>query len=210
MSEGMLGLLPLREILGPMGDLWTRLASPDGPRVLGALVEWLRNGCKATTIIVRTPFKVWRTVLSGGVPKDELVARVEKTGRRFSDWARGMATKLKPSKKAREYVLVRVKVRDLGFEDSNNLPTTDQVYAAGREQGLDLCPQELPLHVALDYTDQSAGEGVWFAMKQIPDADGDLGVFGLEHDSGRYVDGSFAHPTSAWSLDSGIVFVLRK
>ena len=50
MSEGMLGLLSLRDVRGPMADLWEKLASADGIRVLIELNKFLRNGCRMVIV----------------------------------------------------------------------------------------------------------------------------------------------------------------
>mgnify|MGYP001571539363 CR=1 FL=1 len=43
MSEGMLGLLPLRDVRGPVDDLYDKLASAEGPKWLEGLNAFLRT-----------------------------------------------------------------------------------------------------------------------------------------------------------------------
>ena len=54
MSKGMLGLIPLSEIQGPMNDLMDKLAGADGPKVFADLKKFLRGELSASVVAMRT------------------------------------------------------------------------------------------------------------------------------------------------------------
>jgi len=104
--------------------------------------------------------------------------------------------------------LVRLKVRDLGFE---NGATTDKIYRRAEEFGLELCPAEVGPNLRLQYADQPLGEWFYIAMKQIAGRDGFPDMFDLgRYDDGLWLDDDWADPVSRWSPGSEFVFRLRK
>ncbi len=104
--------------------------------------------------------------------------------------------------------LVRLQVRDLGFTNS---PTTDQLYERAEKLGLELCPAEVGPQLRLQYTNQSGGEYLYIAMKQITGSDDSPDVFKLRRsDDGLWLDSDWARPSSRWGLSYRLVFRLRK
>jgi hypothetical protein len=109
---------------------------------------------------------------------------------------------------------------ELAITEARNLkprtsyPTTEQIYKAADEKGLDLLPAEAPLHHLLKNGDQmKPGDYLIAGMKPIADSDGRPSVFLL----GRGGDGlwlyySWANPGyyGDWSPDDQFAFGLRK
>ena len=103
--------------------------------------------------------------------------------------------------------LVRLKVRDLGFESG---ATTDEIYRRAEELGLELCPAEVGPDLRLKYTEQPLNEWFLVAMKQISDRDGGLRVFDLGRGvDGLWLGGDWARPGGGWDPEGGFVFRLR-
>lgn len=104
--------------------------------------------------------------------------------------------------------LIQLTVRDLGFI---NGATTDQIYAKGKEMGLELCPQEAGPNYRLQYPNQPTGEHFSIAMKQFPgpSSTGHMGIFNLYHDEeGVWLHSSWKRPKDKWHPNREFVFRL--
>jgi len=156
-------------------------------------------------------FSVWKTLSIGGVSKDELAKRLKDGGHSVSDWAKDIMGKpaFKTSAEPHEISFVRLKVRDFGFIES---PTTTELFARAKEQGLDLCEAEDGPHLRLALTDQPRGDWFWVAMEPMADSDGGPRVFYVERraDGRRWLFADCASPGSRWDLEDEVVFRFRK
>ncbi len=111
-------------------------------------------------------------------------------------------------KNQEEIKLVRLKVRDLGLENS---ATTNEIYKRAEELGLELCPAEVGPHYRLKYKDQPLNEWLHIAMKQISGRGGDPRVFDLGRSArGLWLDDYWAGPGDLWNSEDMFVFRLRK
>lgn len=147
-------------------------------------------------------------IVIGGSDVAQLEAEFKQAGMKIYDYALAMMkhkdfTTLKTPEQAD---LVRLKVRDLGFD---NGATTDQIYAKAQEFGLELCPAEVGPHYRLSYTDQPMGEWVRIAMKQIAGPDGLPLVFRVARGVRTgCISTAAGRPFNEWSPDDEFVFRL--
>ena len=146
----------------------------------------------------------------GGKTAQQLEKELEEKGFKIHDYARSMMKNpdFVPAKKPEQADLVRLRVRDLGFESGAK---TEQIYAKAEELGLELCPPEVGPHLRLELADQPDGEWFSVGMKQISDSDGSPRVFYLS----RYADGQWlfdvwADPGGHWYPGRELVFRSRK
>lgn len=156
--------------------------------------------------------RIWRTITIGGRSAAQMLVDLATAGCRVSDWAREIVGKSAFTTLASptEVSLVRAKIRDLGFSDPNDLPTTPQVFARAKEFGLLLCPAEVGPHLAIQFTDQSVDDVVWIAMEPIADLGGYPDVFLVfRRGDARFLRADCADPDRDWRLESEVVFVSR-
>lgn len=108
--------------------------------------------------------------------------------------------------KRKEYAeLVVVKVDDMGLPST--YPTTSQIYAWAKENGLELCPAEIGPRLREAYTDQPKGEGLVIAMEPLLDSDGNPCVFGVNRDGTEpWLDRDWAGQDTAWAPEDRFVF----
>ena len=155
--------------------------------------------------------KIRKTRLEiGGKTSEELTQELEKENIKISGYARGMleSPDFQPQKTPEEMDLIRLKIQDLGFENS---ATTDQVYQRAQELGLELCPAEVGPQFRLQYRDQPMDEWEYIGMKQIADSDGNPRVFRVvRFADGEWLNDSWAFPDYRWRPSHGFVFRLRK
>ena len=103
---------------------------------------------------------------------------------------------------------IKRSVADLGLPEG---PTTEEIYAAARESGLDLCPAWVGPQLRLDYDDQPDGEILTIAMEPITDDVGEPCVFGVDRSgSERRLSSRIVHPGVHWNAGTPWVFALRK
>lgn len=146
----------------------------------------------------------------GGKTAEVLEKEMRENGIRISDYAQDIlkSKDFSTLENLEQIVLVRLKMRDLGFEKG---ATTNEIYTRAKELGMDLCPAEAGPNLRLKYKDQPFGEWLLIAMKQITDRGGGPGVFGL----GRFAGGLWlrdfwADPDDGWDPGDEFVFCLRK
>lgn len=114
--------------------------------------------------------------------------------------------------------LVRLRVRDLGYDDPDNLPTTRDLFGDpgkrnGRihKLGLELCPTETGPYKRLADTDQPLGNWYAVGMESVAVSDGDPDVFDLGRDGGGlWLDDGWAGPGDRWDLGHEILLRRRK
>lgn len=146
----------------------------------------------------------------GGKTPEELEKELEKRNIKKSDYALDMlrSRDFTTLKNPEEIKLIRLKVRNLGFEDG---ATTEQIYRKAEEFGLDLCPAEVGPNLRLKYLDQPLNESILIAMKQISNRRDYPRVFYLARaNDGLWLRGSWAPPDHRWSSGREFVFSLRK
>ncbi len=102
--------------------------------------------------------------------------------------------------------LVRLTVRDLGFENGT---TIEQICQKAQELGLDLVPAEVGPHYCLQHLDQSVHQGTFICMKQFSDVDGCLPMFNVERGGNLWMIGLWLKPTYKKDPDSSWLFTRR-
>lgn len=143
----------------------------------------------------------------GGKSKKQLEKELQAKNIWVSDLAEELmkSKDFRISKKAEKAGLVRLTVKDLGFDDD---ATTDEIFQRAEDLGLDLCPAEVGPHLRLQY---SGKEWMNIGMKQITARDGFRFVFLLTWYGDRpELDASYAGPSYRWDPGSRFVFRLRK
>ena len=177
------------------------------------LAAYLQAGCpkvSAPPLESRT-FPVWKTIRIGGKSQKQMLNEMKSNDFFVSDWAQDIMLKdaFTTLSEQTSVHLARVKVSDLGFTEQ---PTTTELWARIRELGHELCPAEVGPHLRLQFADQERGDYFWVAMEQITDSGGDPDVFYVErrHVGKRWLDAVWVSPGHRWTLDYGLVFVLRK
>ena len=142
----------------------------------------------------------------GGKTVEELEKELQEKEFKISDYAQEMmkSPDFTTSKKPEQANLVRLKVKDLGFESG---ATLEQIYAKAEELGLELCPPEVGPHLRLELGDQPEGEYFCVSTKQISDSGGRPSVFRLDRDADeRWLYGRWAFPGRHWDPGDEIVF----
>lgn len=107
---------------------------------------------------------VWRTLRIGGIPKSELLQRLESQGVQLNDAARELFADDRFTVAGAPSVVSTVErsVADLGFPDGATMP---QLCEAARGLDLHPCPLELAPHLRLQWLDQPEGQGVQPTMQ---------------------------------------------
>ncbi len=203
MSEGMLGLLPLPEVQGPMSDLQDKLAGKNGPMWLSAFKWFLRK---------ENPwpkFPTWRTVKLGTHKTvEEFITAIEAGGSQLSKWARDIITKVTLAKEPTELDLVVITGSDVGLEGRY---TTAQVNAAAEAHGLLKCPAEVGPALREQYPEQPKGEGLHVAMEPVADSDDNFSVFLVAHsDDDRWLSARSGRPDRVWRSGCRWIFARGK
>lgn len=142
----------------------------------------------------------------GGKTVEELEKELQEKEFKISDYAQEMmkSPDFTTSKKPEQANLVRLKVKDLGFESG---ATLEQIYAKAEELGLELCPPEVGPHLRLELGDQPEGEYFCVSTKQISGSGGRPLVFDLNRGAGgQWLDARWADPGLRWYPGYEIVF----
>lgn len=135
----------------------------------------------------------------GGVPNDEMVRRIEATGRPVSRYAKDVIARFEHKPREKE-VRVTAPLLSGWFDEC---PTTDAIYAAAKSRRLVELHPSAGLHLALLYAEQPKGEWIQIGHEPIPvpSRGGPPLVLAVGHrDDGRYLDGNYADPGRTWSL----------
>lgn len=143
-------------------------------------------------------FPTFKKIALGG-PKPKL------KGIRISSYAEEMLKQVTYQKRKEYAELVVVKVGDMGL--SAKYPTTSQIYAWAKENGLELCPAEIGPRLRATYTDQPNDEWLIIAMEPITASDGYPGVFRVDRVGGApWLGSRWAGPDGEWDPDRRFVF----
>jgi hypothetical protein len=145
----------------------------------------------------------------GGESKESLIKEM-KDNFKVSDYSSDMLNSpdFTVSPNPEKLDLVRLKVGDLGFP---NGATTEEIYRRAEEFGLELCPAETGPQLRKQYLNQSQGEWLRIAMKQIAGRDGNPSVFGLARGAGGlWLHDDWAGPGDGWVAGREVVFRFRK
>ena len=150
------------------------------------------------------------TIEIGGKTKEELQKELKDQNIKISMYAQDMMDNpdFTTAKKTEQADLVRLKVKDLGFDRS---ATTEEIYNRAEELGLELCPAEVGPQYRLQYIDQPQEEWLYIGMKQVNDSDGNPGVFDLVRGGdGLWLNDRWAQPGRHWNPSLEFVFSIRK
>jgi hypothetical protein len=111
--------------------------------------------------------------------------------------------------KPRKLKLVRLKIRDLGFNESE---LVYRIRERIEEAGGELCPPELGPKLRKEFSDQPIGDHFLLAMKQIVDSDGNSRVFVVANHmvNELWLQTAWGANYDEWHPNSKIVFVLRE
>ena len=142
---------------------------------------------------------IWKTISFKGKPNLK--------GINISSYAQDMLDKIKFPTKKQTFGLVKVSVKELGFESS---ATLKEIYTKAKEQGLELCPPEVGPHLREQYKDQPANEWIWMAMEPVSGRYHPH-VFNVEHnDDGLWLFSLWTYPDLEWYPGTEFVFRLGK
>ena len=196
--------LALSEVQGPLIDLLEKVGGRDGEMWLRGLNKFLRKenpwGEKPET------FKI----IEIGTYKDvkSLRKALEESGAQIGNWASDILNKAKLSKSKQSLDLVALTVAELGFPEGAKL---EDIYKAAKNQGLDLCPDEVGPQLRLQYSNQPNGEWLVIAMEPIKDSVGVLLLFLVRCSyGGRWLGACYGGPGNFWNADCRFVFVRCK
>lgn len=159
-------------------------------------------------------------ILIGGVPRDELLARVEVV-RSVHPYAGGIVQNdaFNTLAKPETAILGNLSPAELDFTGN---PTTDvflnkKRLAEWSRVNLDgyiveFCPAEIGPHFAIQYTDQPKGEVLRVAMEGIPVSGAGTGIFQVRrNEAGKsWLYYEWAYPLERWKRDSRFLFRLRE
>lgn len=143
-------------------------------------------------------FTTFKKIALGG-PKPKL------KDSRISSYAEEMLKQVTYQKRKEYAELIVVKVEEMSL---GKYPTTAEIYAWAKENGLDLCLAEVGPRLREKYIDQPANEWLIIAMEPVADSDGCPGVFRVRRDGASWLESYWAEPDGGWV--SGYRFVFRK
>lgn len=191
-------------------DLLQRVVIGDGQRAGREFRKFIENGARMQNVVASAAgLPAWQTVQIGKTT-DEWLTLLATHGDQVNDWAKGLMSK--PAFAARtescEVELVRAEVKDLGFTDPKNLPTTTELLARAKLLGFTTDePQAGPAaRLVADSKD-----GFWVLHEPIADSHGDPSVFRAYRNDGEPdLSASYAGPEAQWGLEAELVLVRRK
>jgi hypothetical protein len=198
--QSMLGLIA-PELAGPLSDFVQKLSGSDAAMWLIAFKRFLRKENPWPKFAVRF-------VVTLGLHKspDGYKQAIEADGKKISQWGLDILQKVKCSKKHVEVYLAVATVKELGLPNGG---TTDQLHAAIKVLGGQLCPSEVGPALRLLCKDQPKDEWLWLAMEAISDSVGGLDVFRLNsYSDGLWLFTGRGHPGNFWNPARRIVFIV--
>ncbi len=204
MSNIMLGDA-LRELRGPIDDLFSKLTGPDGETVWWpGFKKFLRK---------ENPWSAWRTTKLGAFKSaDDFRVMFNQENCRISDWASDLMSKpdfvksLEGVNPDEEFDLAVMTTSELVGENRN--ASTAEVFAGAERLGLKKCPAWMGPKLRLDYKNQPKGEWLLIGMEPICYSDGHLHVFAVErHDSDLWLYSYSGYPRYVWDAGCPWVFV---
>lgn len=151
-------------------------------------------------------WKVWKTIELGNGIKDasSCLKAIQNAGMKISCWASAILGRpaFRVTTEASEVNLVIVSVAEFDFQ---HRATLQEVYAAARERGLELCPAEVGPQLRLQYADQPLDEWLIIGMEPISTCYGSE-LLDVEH--GRYGRWLSTYPKLHWRPNHRFVFIL--
>ena len=134
-------------------------------------------------------FKVWKTLVIGGVSPEQLLDRMDKVnGGPVNHWVRAMmmeSRQFTTLPKLKKVCLGRVCLKELGFSERT---TTANILARARDMD-GICPPEVGPHLwfALAAEQQSQDDSFWVAADPMSSW-GATGLFGFANKASLYCD----------------------
>ena len=152
---------------------------------------------------------IWKTLKLGSFQNVESIYKtIIKNVFKIGDWAHDILKSdvfvISPTEK--EVDIVRVKVRDLGFNEG---AYRKDIYQQAIEMGLELCSLEIGPILRLAYKDQPRSESLQIGMEPQKDSGNHESEFRVAHsvDGHLFLVGDHKHPTDFWEADEFFVFV---
>lgn len=184
----------------------------EGSLPVDRVMDGLQDLIEGRFAVGELKFPVWKTIKLGTGLKtaDDFRQALKAYGFKIGDWASDILGKpaFTVAAKETEVELVKVLVRDLGFQ---NGAVQKDIYRKAQELGLGLCPNEVGPQLRLQYKDQPLGEWLRIAMEPISDSVGFLFAFNVVYDDdGLWLRGGGGRPAGFWDAVGQFVFVRRK
>ena len=153
-------------------------------------------------------FKVFKTIKLGTGIKDADGYRnaIKDNNMRIGDYADDILGKpaFSLATEETEVDLVVVSVGEQGFKKAK----LKDIFDRAKENGLELCPNQVGPELRLQYEDQPKGEWLVIGMEPIADSDGNLRLFRVErNDRGLWLRADCDNPDGFWRADNRFVFV---
>lgn len=150
-----------------------------------------------------------RELSIGGVPKDELLARLGRRGVSLNDYARALFADAAFTTSPEVHILrlVQVSLPEIGLPHGGRF---DEIVANAAASGLEPCPLEVGPHLRLDHLDQPRGPYLTIASHELRPGPETPNGFYLRHlDDGLWLRGYEAGPDNVYPPDfTDFVFVL--
>lgn len=142
-------------------------------------------------------FTTWKTVRIGTSPD-------EAAGVKIGAYAIDLMTKIAIATQPQDVELVRVTVRELGFERATTLR---DILARGENVGLKKCVPEVGPQLRRAYKDQPKGEWLWVAMDPVTDSNGFPRIFNVFENGGKlWLDTNYFNLDDKFVPDDEFVF----
>lgn len=152
------------------------------------------------------------TLTIGGKSKEELLRELRQMRVNISSYAQSMVESADfttlPEPQQRNLVIARVS--DLVPNPKRSYATTEEIWTARNEKGLDAVSAETALHYLIQKGNElQIGDAIWMSMKTIVGRDGDPSVFEVGcDDDGLWLDGGWAGPSGGWDPGFRVAFGL--
>ncbi len=157
---------------------------------------------------IAEPWSIWMTLTVTPSSRDHLLIRLIQTGFDINSKTRNLILRGGPFRssigdKQYKVPLIQLKVGDLGFRE---YPTTQELFIRARRRGLDLCPGETGLHLALALGNEL--EGLLWVASRVYDSNHIPHSFCLERGlgSGLILTASQSTDRITWPLARKVVF----
>lgn len=193
----------------------------DGIAEVNAVVERLHAEGRLPEVFVPEPSKLHPSLEGkvriepltiGGKSKQELLHELDKKHVNIGSYARSMVESADfttlPDPQPRELVIGSV--GDLVPNPKGAYATTEEIWAARDEKGLEPVSAETALHYLLQKGDElQQGDAIWMSMKTIADRLGSPDVFEVARDgNGLWLDSAWSEPSRSWGPRDRFAFSL--
>lgn len=222
MPEGVLGLLPLREIRGVWSDLLEKLASGEGPAWLAEFKKFLdRKPCwvpAQAVSVSASSSRLWReengiirfSVTSDGTTGEAWITRLEGKGFRVGDYAKSVlrSKSFKPTSGITTEVAV---LKGDTFSDDDLI--TAKIRKEAKRRKWSKPHAEVACLIREKFSDEEiAAMGLgWIVTMHEPISDyvGSLSLLGANrYGDGRRLNACKGRPEDKWSRDGGLAFAV--